>query len=219
MIAAKGFDVGATVEYGCDDGHLLVGPSTRSCLDTGFYNEFPPVCKCKFRCRCGVMRRSIEWRFRIFADIECGLPASIPNGAYELINGSVGYLSTVVYNCNEGYEMIGRALLTCDIDERWNGPPPKCEGMFTAHSLTAIGRRRKSQRLFSFFHPSNQLLNATNCRRFMRMPKSLQQMDRFTVLALKSCARPAIKPTDQNLSLVWQPANGAHRCRLASEVN
>lgn len=48
MIAQKGFDVGATVEYGCDDGHLLVGPSTRSCLDTGFYNEFPPVCKCKF---------------------------------------------------------------------------------------------------------------------------------------------------------------------------
>lgn len=48
MIAPKGFDVGAAVEYGCDDGHLLVGPSTRSCLDTGFYNEFPPVCKCKF---------------------------------------------------------------------------------------------------------------------------------------------------------------------------
>lgn len=47
MIAQKGFDVGATVDYGCDDGHLLVGPSTRSCLDTGFYNEFPPVCKCK----------------------------------------------------------------------------------------------------------------------------------------------------------------------------
>lgn len=47
MLASKGFDVGATVEYGCDEGHLLVGPSTRSCMDTGFYNEFPPVCKCK----------------------------------------------------------------------------------------------------------------------------------------------------------------------------
>lgn len=23
--------------------------------------------------------------------------------------------------------MIGRALLTCDFDERWNGPPPRCE--------------------------------------------------------------------------------------------
>lgn len=47
MIAPKGYDVGAIIEYGCDDGHLLVGPAKRSCMDTGFYNEFPPVCKCK----------------------------------------------------------------------------------------------------------------------------------------------------------------------------
>ncbi|XP_037028180.1 uncharacterized protein LOC119068621 isoform X3 [Bradysia coprophila] len=105
MIAPKGFDVGATVEYSCDDGHLLVGPTSRTCLETGFYNEFPPVCK----------------------NIECGLPASIPHGSYDLVNGSVGYLSTVIYKCNTGYEMLGRAMLTCDIDERWNGPPPRCE--------------------------------------------------------------------------------------------
>lgn len=47
MIATKGFEVGANVEYNCDVGHLLVGPSSRTCLETGFYNEFPPVCKCK----------------------------------------------------------------------------------------------------------------------------------------------------------------------------
>lgn len=105
MIAPNSYDVGATVDYSCDEGHLLVGPSSRTCLDTGFYNEFPPVCKF----------------------IECGLPASIPHGAYDLVNGTVGYLSTVIYKCNEGYEMLGRAMLTCDIDERWNGPPPRCE--------------------------------------------------------------------------------------------
>lgn len=60
-------------------------------------------------------------------DIECGLPASIPHGAYDLLNGTVGYLSTVMYRCHDGHEMLGRALLTCDIDERWNGPPPRCE--------------------------------------------------------------------------------------------
>lgn len=65
--------------------------------------------------------------FTQFIDIECGLPASIVHGSYDLVNGSVGYLSTVIYRCNEGYEMIGRAMLTCDIDERWNGPPPRCE--------------------------------------------------------------------------------------------
>lgn len=47
MTALQGFTVGSTVEYECNDGHLLVGPSQRTCLETGFYDEFPPVCKCK----------------------------------------------------------------------------------------------------------------------------------------------------------------------------
>lgn len=44
---AQNFNVGTTIEYICDEGHLLVGPTSRTCLDTGFYNEFPPVCKSK----------------------------------------------------------------------------------------------------------------------------------------------------------------------------
>lgn len=43
------------------------------------------------------------------------------------MNDSVGYLSRVIYRCFDGYEMIGRAQLACDIDERWNGPPPRCD--------------------------------------------------------------------------------------------
>lgn len=46
-MTSPNYDVGTTVNYVCDDGHLLVGPTTRTCLDTGFYNEFPPVCKSK----------------------------------------------------------------------------------------------------------------------------------------------------------------------------
>lgn len=45
MISDRGFAVGASVSYACDEGHLLVGPSERTCLETGFYDEFPPVCK------------------------------------------------------------------------------------------------------------------------------------------------------------------------------
>ncbi|XP_049828263.1 uncharacterized protein LOC126267256 isoform X1 [Schistocerca gregaria] len=104
---AKNFNVGSIVEYQCDPGHLLVGPSTRTCLTTGFYNEFPPVCK----------------------RIECGFPADIANGRYQLLNRTVTYLSQVEYSCDDGHEMIGRALLTCDVDERWNGPPPFCQAI------------------------------------------------------------------------------------------
>lgn len=31
-----------------------------------------------------------------------------------------------MYTCNVGYQLQGRAELTCDLDERWDGPPPKC---------------------------------------------------------------------------------------------
>lgn len=47
-MTVENFNVGAIIEYNCDEGHLLVGPTTRICLPTGFYNEFPPVCKSKF---------------------------------------------------------------------------------------------------------------------------------------------------------------------------
>ncbi|KAK0177270.1 hypothetical protein PV328_001340 [Microctonus aethiopoides] len=99
------YQVGAAVTYTCNSGSLLIGPTSRTCLDTGFYNEFPPVCK----------------------SIECGFPANIKHGEYTLINNTVNYLSQVLYSCEDGYEMTGRARLTCDIDERWNGPPPRCE--------------------------------------------------------------------------------------------
>jgi len=63
----------------------------------------------------------------IFIDLECGLPAQVPNGQYTLINGTRGYQSTVRYECEEGHVMVGRNDLMCDIDQKWNGPPPRCE--------------------------------------------------------------------------------------------
>lgn len=61
----------------------------------------------------------------LFLGIQCGFPAEIRRGSYTLLNDSVGYLSEVLYTCEPGSRMIGRARLTCDLDERWNGPPPR----------------------------------------------------------------------------------------------
>ena len=60
-------------------------------------------------------------------DLECGPPAQVPNGHYTLINGTRGYQSMVRYSCEEGHVMVGRSDLMCDIDQKWNGPPPRCE--------------------------------------------------------------------------------------------
>ncbi|KAK8742165.1 hypothetical protein OTU49_002153 [Cherax quadricarinatus] len=104
MVAAN-YNVGTDVEYRCDPGHILVGPAQRSCLNSGFFNEFPPTCRY----------------------LECGPPAPIRNGTYTLVNGTRYYLSIVRYECKAGFVIIGRPDLICDIDERWNGPPPSCE--------------------------------------------------------------------------------------------
>ena len=63
----------------------------------------------------------------VVADVQCGLPARITNGGYKLVNSTRHYLSTVSYSCAEGFQLIGRGDLICDIDGRWNGPPPRCE--------------------------------------------------------------------------------------------
>jgi len=66
-------------------------------------------------------------RIITFADLECGLPAQVPNGEYLLVNGTKGYQSTVRYACQEGHIMVGRRDLVCDVDQKWDGPPPRCE--------------------------------------------------------------------------------------------
>lgn len=68
--------------------------------------------------------------------IQCGFPADISNGTYKLINGTINYLSQVQYSCVEGFKMNGRDRLICDLDERWDGPPPKCTGIYTHYILS-----------------------------------------------------------------------------------
>jgi len=107
LISEK-FSVGSKIEYICDEGHLLVGPSRRNCLATGFYSEFPPVC-----------------RF-----LECGMPADILNGRLGFVNGTRHFKSVISYTCYPGYVLVGRSELMCDVDQRWNGPPPRCEPVY-----------------------------------------------------------------------------------------
>lgn len=59
--------------------------------------------------------------------MECGPPAQVPFGRNTLLNGTRSYKSVVRYSCDEGYAMVGRNDLMCDLDQRWNGPPPRCE--------------------------------------------------------------------------------------------
>ena len=36
----------------------------------------------------------------------------------------------VEYVCESGYVAVGRTNLMCDVDERWDGPPPRCDPVY-----------------------------------------------------------------------------------------
>ncbi|UYV76990.1 CTLSE2 [Cordylochernes scorpioides] len=99
--------VSSVVEYRCEPGHLLVGAASRTCLPSGFYTDLPP--KCSY--------------------IECGPPATIQHGGYTFPNTTRYYLSSVQYFCQQGYVLVGEGTLICDLDRKWNGPPPRCRAV------------------------------------------------------------------------------------------
>ena len=58
------------------------------------------------------------------------MPADILHGALQFVNGSRQFKSVIRYSCDPGYVLVGRSELICDVDQRWNGPPPRCEPVY-----------------------------------------------------------------------------------------
>ena len=58
------------------------------------------------------------------------MPADIPNGQLIFVNGTRQFKSIIKYTCDAGHVLVGRSELTCDVDQRWNGPPPRCEPVY-----------------------------------------------------------------------------------------
>ena len=47
------------------------------------------------------------------------------NGIFDVSRGTT-YQSVARYICNEGYQLVGIPLVTCQEDEQWSGPSPTC---------------------------------------------------------------------------------------------
>lgn len=48
-VLIRSVDVGQTIEYLCNEGNLIIGPNIRTCMSNGFFSEYAPKCKCKWR--------------------------------------------------------------------------------------------------------------------------------------------------------------------------
>ncbi len=60
------------------------------------------------------------------AEIRCDPPFPPRDGGVQLRNARSG--ATVVFYCDDGYELLGNASLRCQDDGYWSGVEPKCKG-------------------------------------------------------------------------------------------
>ncbi|XP_060618494.2 sushi, von Willebrand factor type A, EGF and pentraxin domain-containing protein 1 isoform X2 [Anolis sagrei] len=94
---------GSTVTYTCMDGFLLKGVSIISCQEDGTWSFPLPEC----------------------IPVECPQPEEIQNGIVDV--QGLTYLSTALYNCKPGFELMGNMTVLCGEDGHWLGGKPTCK--------------------------------------------------------------------------------------------
>ncbi|ESO92606.1 hypothetical protein LOTGIDRAFT_233055 [Lottia gigantea] len=96
---------GDDIEYTCKRGYELIGGNIRRCLDYGDWDILAPYCQI----------------------ISCPpLPKTITNGRLLSQSDNYTFNSSVEFECNNGYEMIGNSVLTCRESGMWDSTSPYC---------------------------------------------------------------------------------------------
>jgi hypothetical protein len=101
-ISLSGTTFGSTAEFKCPSDFILVGNSTRTCLENEQWSGNPVECKAN-----------------------CKNLTSPANGSLELLATIVG--SEAKYSCRNGFLLRGRFIRTCQKDGTWEGDSPFCE--------------------------------------------------------------------------------------------
>uniref|UniRef100_A0A8C0BA79 Sushi, von Willebrand factor type A, EGF and pentraxin domain-containing protein 1 n=1 Tax=Buteo japonicus TaxID=224669 RepID=A0A8C0BA79_9AVES len=94
---------GSTVKYICVDGFLLKGESTIRCQADGSWSLPLPEC----------------------IPVECPQPEEIQNGIVDV--QGLTFLSTALYTCKPGFELVGNTTILCGEDGQWLGGRPACK--------------------------------------------------------------------------------------------
>lgn len=101
------YQVGATVSYQCDECYYLEGDKERTCLNNETWSGKLPECK---RITCDPLEGE-ELLFRsVFAYVsnhKCG--------------------STMEFECNDGYKLVGQAEVFCRVNGTWSAKKPICQ--------------------------------------------------------------------------------------------
>ncbi|XP_029026032.1 sushi, von Willebrand factor type A, EGF and pentraxin domain-containing protein 1 isoform X4 [Betta splendens] len=93
---------GAQVQLSCDPGFYLVGEPVLQCQNKGEWSHPLPSCE----------------------RVSCGAPRPLENGLFQGTDFHAG--SSVVYQCNGGFYLLGDAKVHCSNSGKWIGNPPAC---------------------------------------------------------------------------------------------
>ncbi|XP_047448268.1 sushi, von Willebrand factor type A, EGF and pentraxin domain-containing protein 1 isoform X2 [Mugil cephalus] len=93
---------GAQVQLSCDPGFYLVGEPVLQCQNKGEWSHPLPSCE----------------------RVSCADPYPLENGLFQGTDYHAG--SSVVYQCNVGFYLLGDAKMGCTNSGQWTGNPPAC---------------------------------------------------------------------------------------------
>ncbi|XP_047481240.1 LOW QUALITY PROTEIN: sushi, von Willebrand factor type A, EGF and pentraxin domain-containing protein 1-like [Penaeus chinensis] len=93
---------GDLVEFECDPGYAMTTSSFLECTERGWS---APVPQCH--------------------PVICPIPIQIPQGSITGSNYTFG--NTITYTCEEGHELVGESVRTCQENKEWNGTEPFCK--------------------------------------------------------------------------------------------
>ncbi|XP_039737637.1 C4b-binding protein alpha chain isoform X2 [Pteropus medius] len=113
VIIEKDLSFGSHIEFSCLEGYILMGSTTSYCevqdKTVGWSNSFPEC---------------------VIAN--CEPPPDIINGKRSGGNEDIyTYGSSVTYRCNPGFSMLGKASISCMVENKtigvWSPSPPTCK--------------------------------------------------------------------------------------------
>ncbi|KAK6729743.1 hypothetical protein RB195_006660 [Necator americanus] len=104
-------EYGNEMEYECLNGWRLVGEGRRRCRSDGTWSGSAPSCEV----------------------VDCDRPPSIPKGSISVSTTTFG--SSANYSCQDGYRLIGHAIVTCGSTGVWEPAVPACYDIATLREL------------------------------------------------------------------------------------
>uniref|UniRef100_A0A4W3I336 Sushi, von Willebrand factor type A, EGF and pentraxin domain containing 1 n=1 Tax=Callorhinchus milii TaxID=7868 RepID=A0A4W3I336_CALMI len=104
VVSGTEFTVNENINISCEEGHRLTGVNESTCQLNGLWH--PPISDA------------------VCFPMSCEKPIPPIHGSVK--GNSYMYKGTVVYQCDQGYELQGGTVRVCDANGEWSGIEPSC---------------------------------------------------------------------------------------------